>query len=179
MLWAFLSHLAGTPLCWMMTSLKRLAVPPLPSESQAIIIYKHDDISSQDLSQLNQPEGDTSKKPTTDTIPLEELLTLTNFGPAAKWETFIIESLQFLSIFKNQTTKALFDPKIRESWGELEHPVCFVYFEASFWLAIYAAWNLKKEDKTSEIHFQVHSRCQSLCTSFFFKINLFVHKITY
>ena len=135
-----------------MTSLKRLVVPPLPSESQAVIIYKHDDISSQDLSQLNQRESDTSKKPTTDTIPLEELLTITDFGPAAKCETFIIESLQFLSIFKNQTTKALFDPKTRESWGE--HPVWFVYFEASFWLAIYAAWNLKEEDKTSEINFK-------------------------
>ena len=62
--------------------------------------YKHSDICSQDLSQLNQCEGNTSNKPTTDTIPLEELLT--DFGPAAKWETFIIESLQFLSIFKNQ-----------------------------------------------------------------------------
>ena len=114
--------------------------------------YKHGDLSSRDVSQLNQREGDTSKKPTTDTIPLEELLTITDFGPAAKCETFIIDSHQFISAFINQTTKALFDPKIRESWGE-ENPVWFVYCEASFWLAVYAAWNLKKEDKNSEISF--------------------------
>jgi len=113
--------------------------------------YKHGDISSQDLSQLNQCEGDASKKPTTDTIPLEELLTITDFGPAAKYETFIVESQQFLTVFMNQTTKALFDPQIRDVWGE--HPVWFVYFEASIWLAIYAAWKLKEEDKNSEINF--------------------------
>ena len=114
--------------------------------------YKHGDLSSQVLSQLNQREGDTSKKPTTDTIPLEELLTITDFGPAAKCETFIVESQQFLSTFMNQTTKALFDPQIRDAWGE--HLVWFVYCEASFWLAIYAAWNLKKEDKTSSVNFK-------------------------
>jgi hypothetical protein len=57
--------------------------------------YKHGNLSSQDLSQLNQREYDTSKKPTTDTIPLEELLTITDFGPAAKYEGFIVDSHQF------------------------------------------------------------------------------------
>jgi hypothetical protein len=46
----------------------------------------------------------------------------------------------------------LFDPQIREDWGG--YPVWFVYCEASIWLAIYAAWKLKKEDKNSEINFK-------------------------
>ena len=114
--------------------------------------YKHGDLSSRDFSQLNQHESDTSKKPTTDTIPLEELLTIADSRPGAKCETFLVESKDFLSLYIKQTTKALFGPQIREDWGE--HPVWFVYFEASFWLAIYAAWNLKEEDKTSEINFK-------------------------
>ena len=114
--------------------------------------YKHGDLSSRDFSKLNQREADSSKKPTTDTIPLEELFTLTDFGPAAKYETFIIDSQQFSSHFMKRTTKALFDPQIREDWGE--HPVWFVYCEASFWQAVYAPWCLEKEDKTSEINFK-------------------------
>ena len=97
-------------------------------------------------------EGDPSKKPTTDTIPLEELLTITDFGPAAKCETFIIDSQQFLSVFIKQTTKALLDPQIREDWGG--HPVWLVYCEASFWHAPYGAWNMEKMVKTSEINFK-------------------------
>jgi len=115
--------------------------------------YIHGDLSSRDLSQLNQREGDTSKKPTTETIPIDELLTITDFGPAAKCEAFIVDSHQFISAFINQTTKALFDPQIREDWGE--HPVSFVYCEASFWLAIYAAWNVEKMNKASEIKINV------------------------
>jgi hypothetical protein len=134
--------------------------------------YKHGDISSQDLSQLNQREGDASKKPTTDTIPLEELLTITDFGPAAKYETFIVESQQFLTVFMNQTTKALFDPQIRDVWGE--HPVWFVYFEASIWLAIYAAWKLKEEDKNSEINFISIPGANHFVRRFFLLVHLFV-----
>ena len=114
--------------------------------------YKHGDLGSRDFSQLNQREGDTSKKPTTDTIPLEELLTIADFAPAAKCEAFIVDSHQFLSAFMNQTTKALFDPQIRDNWGE--HSVWFVYCEASFWHAVYAPWNVEKEDKNSEINFK-------------------------
>ena len=116
--------------------------------------YKHGDFSSGDFSQLKQRHGesDTSKKPTTDTIPLEELLTIADFGPAAKCEAFLIESQQFISVFINQTTKALFDPQIREHWGE--HPVWFVYCEASVWNVQYAAWILKKMDKASEIKYK-------------------------
>ena len=129
--------------------------------------YKHGDLSSRDLSQLNQREGDTSKKPTTDTIPLEELLTITDFGSAAKCETFIIDSLlQVLSVFMNQTTKALFDQQIREDWGE--HPVWFVYCEASSWNVHYAAWNLEKIDKASEIKFKlIPGANHFVCRSFY------------
>jgi hypothetical protein len=124
--------------------------------------YKHGDLSSRDFSQLNQREVDTSKKPTTDTIPLEELLTITDSGPAAKSEKFIVDSLQ-LSTFMNQMTKALFDPQIRKDWGG--HPVWFVYCEASPWNAHYGAWKLEEKDKASEIKFKLvpganHFVCQ-------------------
>ena len=115
--------------------------------------YKHGDLSSRDFFQLDQHEGDPSKKPTTETIPLEELLTITDSGPGAKCDTFIIESEHFLSVFIKQTTKALFDPQIREDWGE--HPVWFVYGEASIWNVHYATWNLEKMVKTSEISFKL------------------------
>ena len=115
--------------------------------------YKHGDLSSRDVSQLNQREGDTSKKPTTDTIPLEELLAITDSAPGVKCETFLTESGDFSSVLMNQTMKALFDPQVREGWGE--HPVWFVYCEASIWNAHYAAWNLEKEDKASEINFKL------------------------
>jgi hypothetical protein len=101
---------------------------------------------------MKQREADTSKKPTCDNIPLEELLTIADIGPGAKCETFLIESLQFLTVFINQTMKALFDPQIREDWGE--HPVWFVYCEASIWNVLYAAWSLKKIAKNSEINFK-------------------------
>ena len=114
--------------------------------------YNHGDLSSQDFSQLKQREGDTSKKPTTDTISLEELLNIIDFGPVANCETSLLESEHFLSIYVKQTTKALFDPQIREDWGE--HPVWFVYCEASIWNVHYTAWNLEKLDKASEINFK-------------------------
>ena len=115
--------------------------------------FKHGDLRSRDFSQLEQREGDPSKKPTTDTIPLEELLAITDFGPCAKCETVLVESEEFLSIYIKQTTKALFDPQIREGWGE--HPVWFVYCEASIWNAHYTAWSLEKMVKTSEISFKL------------------------
>jgi hypothetical protein len=125
--------------------------------------YKHGDLSSRDFFQLNQREGDASKKPTTDTIPLEELLTITDPGPAAKSEKSIVDSLQVLSAFMDQMTKALFDLQIREDWGG--HPVWFVYCEATAWNVHYAAWNLEKKDKASEIKFKLipganHFVCQ-------------------
>jgi len=115
--------------------------------------YKHGDLSSRDFSQLNQHEGDTSKKPTTDTIPLEELLTITDSGPGDNYETFLIESEDFISVLMKQTTKALFDPQIFEDWGE--HPVWFVYCENSTWNVHHGAWDLEKKDKASKINFKL------------------------
>ena len=128
--------------------------------------YIHGDLNSRDFSQLNQHEGDPSKKPTTDTIPLEELLTITDSGPGVKCETFLIESGHFLSIYIKQTMKALFDPQIREDWGE--HPVWFVYGEASLWDVHYTAWNLEEKVKASEINFKLVSGANHFVRSFFF-----------
>ena len=97
-------------------------------------------------------DGDTSKKPTTDTIPLEELLTIIDFRPGTKGETFLIDSGHFFPAIMKQTTKALFDPQVREDWGG--HPVWFVYCEASPWNVQYAVWMLEKKDKASEIKFK-------------------------
>ena len=137
-----------------------LPLKDMPKEARASAFakwvssyYKHGDLSSRDFSQLNQREPDTSKKPTTDTIPLEELLTIADSGPGVKCETFLIESEHFLSVFIKQTMKALIDPQVREDWGE--HPVWFVYCEASIWNVHYAAWNLEKKVKTSEINFKL------------------------
>jgi hypothetical protein len=112
--------------------------------------YKHGDLSSRDFSQLKLRDGGTSKKPTTDTILPEELLTITDFRPGTKGETFLIDSGHFFSAIIKQTTKALFDPRIREDWGG--HPVWFVYGEASPWNIHYAAWNQGEKDKASEIN---------------------------
>ena len=114
--------------------------------------YKHGDLSSREFSQLNQHELDTTRKPTTDTIPFEELLTIINSGPGPKYDTLLIEPEQ-LPVFMKQTTKALFDPEIRESWGE--HPVWIVYCEDGIWNVHYAAWNLEKMVKASEVNFKL------------------------
>ena len=127
--------------------------------------YKHGDLNSRDFSQLNQHEGDTSKKPTTDTIPLEELLTIIDSGPGIKCETFLIESDVFLSLYMKQTMKALFNPQIREDWGE--KPVWFVYCETGIWDVHYAAWNLEKKDKSSEINFKLVPGANHFVSRFF------------
>ena len=111
--------------------------------------YKHGNLSSRDFSQLKQRERDTSKQPTTDTLLIGEI---TDFAPGAKCETFIIGSQKFLSIFINQTTKALFDLQIREKWGG--HHAWIVYGEASVWNVQYATWNLEKKAEASEINFK-------------------------
>ena len=113
--------------------------------------YKHGDLSSRDFSQLKQLEGDTSRKPTTETISPEELQTIVDFGPSAKYEASFLGSQSFLSIFHKQSTKALFDSEIREAWGQ--HPVSCVYCEDNIWVVHYAAWNLEKEVKSSEVNF--------------------------
>ena len=114
--------------------------------------YKHGDLSSRDFSQLKQLEGDASRKPTAETISPEELITIIDFGPAAKFEMVFIESQSLLPIYLKQMTEALFDPHIREAWGG--HLVSFVYCEDSIWNAHYAAWNIEKEVKASEIKFK-------------------------
>ena len=134
--------------------------------------YKHGDLSSRDFSQLNQREGDPSKKPTTDTIPLEELLTMIDFGPSANCETTLIDSQQFLSIYIKQTTKALFDPQIREEWGE--HPVWCVYCEASIWNVHYTAWKLEEKVEASEINFKVIPGANHFVRRLFFLVHRFV-----
>ena len=114
--------------------------------------YQHGDLSSRDFAILEQTKGVTSKKPTTDTIPAEELQAITDFGPIA-YETVLIESEHFISLFKKQMMKALFDPQIREDWGG--HQVWCVYGEASTWLVHYTFWQLEKIDKSSEIKVKV------------------------
>jgi len=105
-----------------------------------------------DFSQLKQREIDTSKTPTTDTIPLEELLTIVDFVPGPKCET-IIRGLEFSSVLIKQTTKALLDPQVREDWGG--HPsIWYLYCEASPWNVQYAVWDLEKKAKHSEINFK-------------------------
>ena len=165
------SHLLGFPIP--PGGYAPLSDPDIPEEARGPIFakwvssyFKHGDLSSRDVSQLEQREVDTSKKPTTDTIPLEELLTITDFGPAAKCERFLGESQQFLSVLIKQTTKALFDPQIREYWGG--HSVWYVYCEASVWLVQCAAWNLEEMDKTSEINFKPISGANHFVRSFFF-----------
>ena len=69
----------------------------------------------------------------------------------------------------------MFDPQVREDWGG--HPVWFVYCEASFWQALYAFWNVEKEDKASEIKFKPvpganHFVRRSFSPSISFKITL-------
>ncbi|KAF8798351.1 alpha/beta-hydrolase [Phlegmacium glaucopus] len=114
--------------------------------------FKHGDLSSRDFSQLAQRETDVSKAPTTDTIPLEELLTITDFVPGPKCET-ILAQVQFLPALKKHTAKALFDTQVREDWGGAS--VWFIYGEASTWNVHYAAWNLEKRVKSSEINFKL------------------------
>jgi hypothetical protein len=114
--------------------------------------YKHGDLSSREFSQLEQVVGDTSRKPTTETMTPEELQSIIDFVPAAKCEIVFIESPSFLSLNRKQAAKAFFDPQVREAWGG--QLVSCVYCENSIWNAIYAAWNLEKEDKASEIKFK-------------------------
>ena len=129
--------------------------------------YKHGDLSTRDFSQLQQLEGDPSRKPTADTMSLEELQSIMDFGPAVKYEMVFIDSKSFSSAFLKQTKKALFDPQIREAWGE--HPVSFVYCEDSIWNVHYAAWNLEKfeEFKASEINVRSIPRANHFVSPFF------------
>ena len=132
--------------------------------------FDHGDLNSRDFSQLKQREAGTSKKPTTDTISLEELSTITDLVPGVKCDTFIIISPTFSTVLAAQTTKALFDPQIRKDWGG--NPVSFVYGEASTWNIQYAAWNLEKHVEASAINFKAipganHFVCYSLCIDFY------------
>ena len=77
---------------------------------------KKNTADTRNLSQLNQREGGKLKKHTADTISLEGLLTITDSGPGVRYETFLIASEHFLSVYIKQTTKALFNPQIREDW---------------------------------------------------------------
>ena len=147
----------------------------IPEESHGPIFakwvssyFKHGDLSSRDFSQLKQREIDTSKQPTTDTIPLEELLTIVDFGPGTKCE-IILSQIEFSSILIKQRTKALLDPQVREDWGRT--PVWFIYSNASPWNVHYAAWDLEKKVEPSEINFKlipnvnhfVRRCCPSIC----------------
>lgn len=114
--------------------------------------YIHGDLSSRDFSQLNQREADPSKKASTDTIPLDEFLAMIDPAPGVKWETSFVESDHFASMFRKQTTKALFDPHIREDWNHT--PIWYLYGEASPWNVLWGAWDVEEKDKKSEISFK-------------------------
>ena len=137
--------------------------------------FKHGDLSSRDFYQLAQREVDTSKTPTIETIPQEELLTITDFVPGIHAETGILSEIEFSSILDKQTMKALLDPQVREDWGG--HPVWLLYGEATAWNILHGAWELEKKFKASDVnfksipganHFVRRFFCPSICSEILF-----------
>ena len=79
--------------------------------------YKHGDLDSKDYSQLDRI-GDPSRKPTTETMTLEELSSMNDFTPCFKCEVPLLLPT-FSLILSNQMSKALVDPQVREDWGSI------------------------------------------------------------
>ncbi|TFK38672.1 hypothetical protein BDQ12DRAFT_735341 [Crucibulum laeve] len=109
--------------------------------------WKHGDIFSRNFDQLEHRIPDLSKKPSTDNMTHEELLSLTDFVPGGKCETILCEP-EFANVLMNQTQKALFDPEVRKTWSRAEF--WNMYSDSNPWNVVYASWILEEMVKAAK-----------------------------
>ncbi|KAF8067712.1 hypothetical protein FPV67DRAFT_1669601 [Lyophyllum atratum] len=106
--------------------------------------WKHGDLSKRDVNELVQHDPDPSRKPTTDGIPLDQLLNIADFGPGDKCDTILVEPV-FAPITSDLTQRALFDETCRSQWPNVK-TIWVMYGDANAWNIFTSVWFL--EDKT-------------------------------
>ncbi|KAJ7165654.1 Alpha/Beta hydrolase protein [Mycena crocata] len=107
--------------------------------------FIHGDLSTRSLEHLTYDNTDPLRVATIERLKPEELLAMTDFTPADKYDS-IVGLPPFAGLVLRQTKKALFDPVVRGAWGATRF--WNVYGNAEPWNVIYAAWFL--EDQSSE-----------------------------
>lgn len=107
--------------------------------------FDHDatSVAKRDVSGLNYCSP-SSRTPTIEKIPLEGLLSITDFSAGPKCEN-IISDPSFNGIHQANVYKALFDLESSTvNWG-IE--IWCIYGSQSHWPMIYAAWDLEEKDQ--------------------------------
>lgn len=109
-----------------------------------------DALATRDVSRLNY-RLPYSRTPTIEKIPLEVLLSITDFEPGSKCENIISEP-PFRDVHQANVDKAFFDSdSSMNKWGI---NVWCIYGIESHWPMIYAAWALEEKDSNKRIKFR-------------------------
>ncbi|KAK7039325.1 AB hydrolase-1 domain-containing protein [Favolaschia claudopus] len=103
--------------------------------------YVHSALTTHDPDQLNYRDADPSRKATFEDMPVKELLTVVDFTVGDKCDTPLLEP-PFTSVLASSTRKALFDPEIRDAWGDVK--IVHLYGQADVWSSLFAVWNMEK-----------------------------------
>lgn len=121
--------------------------------------FKHGDLSTRDIGQLNFRDPDRSKKPSTENMG-EELSSVVDFTVASRSEIFFSAAREALEVNARQADKAIFDLTIREAWCNLNRPFTILYCNAGIWSIIYPTWALQDKVESARtakplLHFEV------------------------
>jgi len=107
--------------------------------------WKHGNLSTHDIGQLNQRDAEKSKKPSTENMG-GEILSAADFTVGDKCETVLVAP-EFKNVLDKQTDKALFDPSVRKVWAGASFT--HLYGDANSWNIIYSNWILEDKVKSA------------------------------
>ncbi|KAF5372443.1 hypothetical protein D9757_009928 [Collybiopsis confluens] len=121
--------------------------------------FSHSKLSERNFDTLNKREHDPSRKRTFEDLPTEELFKIIHLPPGSKCDTPLCEP-PFANVENKVVTEALFDPKVRQIWGDMK--VWHMVGDNNPWNIIFCWWTLEAEVKKAKsqepaIHFTINN----------------------
>ncbi|KAJ3966340.1 hypothetical protein EV361DRAFT_935632 [Lentinula raphanica] len=125
-----------------------------PDEQRGVVFaqwltsyFPHGDLSTRQLSSLNQRDHDSTKKRSFEGLPQEELFQIIDLLPGTRCDTHLC-SPPYLGVEKQVVHKALYDPDVRAAWKNLK--VWEMVGDQNPWNIIYCWWVWEAEVKAAK-----------------------------
>ncbi|KAJ7342600.1 Alpha/Beta hydrolase protein [Mycena albidolilacea] len=117
--------------------------------------FLHGDLSTHNIDHLTYNDTDPAKPSTIETLKPEELLAMTDFAPAEKYDN-IVGLPPFAGAVFKQTNKALFNPTVRDAWSSTRF--WSLYGTAEPWNVIYGSWFLEDQSHAIDPKLEIISK---------------------
>ncbi|KAJ7695863.1 hypothetical protein B0H14DRAFT_3041450 [Mycena olivaceomarginata] len=117
--------------------------------------FLHGDLSTHNIDHLTYNDTDPAKPSTIETLKPEELLAMTDFAPAEKYDN-IVGLPPFAGAVFKQTNKALFNPTVRDAWSGTRF--WSLYGTAEPWNVIYGSWFLEDQSHAIDPKLEIISK---------------------